>query len=378
MRIFPKSVALAALAIFISINLSFQQCYSWGKQICLHPRFVQRLGLAGKFISHSGGQDEACIEYTVSEFKKLPSRPNVVLLGSSLMMFPFWAVDRDQDRSLRRNALLYHHARFLEARLRQMGLREASVYNLSTPLQMVSDSYYYVDKLLHGAKAPDMVILGVSPRDFWDTEFDSPGNTLNFADQASLLDAWRYSSLYFRGWEERVGFAIERTLFFYDKRAYIQGFLNDRLNFGSTPLMANGSQLAYGLNKYERRYKGIDSADLSRQVQFLDNLCRLCRQRQIALLVVNMPLPGPNKDLMTPQFYSRFGSTLQMVLSANGVPLLDLSNHPDFTSDREYMDAAHMNKLGGYKLIEHLVEHAGILWASRSPELSSRSEKAQT
>jgi hypothetical protein len=227
-------------------------------------------------------------------------------------------------------------------------------------LQMISDTYLYMDRLFIGRRAPNTVVLGVSPRDFWDTEFPQPGETLNFMDQVGLADCGPYWTEYLPHMHDKALFAMSQGLFLFDKRSYIQHFFGDKMTrlFAkkeASPLMAGGTRWAFGLGRYRERYQGISILGISPQMRFLDKICDLCERRNIRLIILNMPLPGINRRLMPAEFYSQYQHDLTALADDRHVQLLDLADEAEFKGDFNYSDAAHMNKVGGRNLIQRLI-----------------------
>ena len=86
------------------------------------------------------------IDLAVNEFNGLVIRPNIVLLGSSLMMHPFWSMDA-KDNSLIPDIFHYHDSLAMRTRLEDAGFKNLQVFNFAIFGQMVSDAYLYVDQL---------------------------------------------------------------------------------------------------------------------------------------------------------------------------------------------------------------------------------------
>jgi hypothetical protein len=148
-------------------------------------------------------------------------------------------------------------------------------------------------------------------------------------------------------------------LFLYDKHSYIQHFVAEKLARAigpktSSPLMAGGTQFAFGVGRYQARYRGINIRALYTQMQFLDKICDFCDRNNINLILINMPLPSVNRNLMNPEFYRAYQRELALLCEGNHVHFLDLADREEFKSDIDYSDAAHMNRLGGQLLIRHL------------------------
>ncbi len=354
------SVTLAALLCFAGLNLILGRVYEFSKAVSSESSQASQApkGII-RAIQQLNSMDETSIESAVNGFISAAPPANTVLMGSSLMMFPMWAVDKSVQPSLKTNKFEYHRSQELQRELRKRGVTDAVVYNMSTPLQMVSDSFMFMEKLFVGKRKPNTVVLGISPRDFWDAEFPQPGETMNFIDQVGLLDFPLYCNDYLPSLHSRAQFALSQCLFLYDKHSYIQHFAAEKLARAIapkmvSPLMAGGTQFAFGVGRYQARYRGINIRALYAQMQFLDKICDFCDRNNINLILINMPLPSVNRNLMNPEFYRAYQRELAQLAEAKHVHFLDLADRDEFKSDLEYSDAAHMNKLGGELLIKQL------------------------
>jgi hypothetical protein len=68
--------------------------------------------------------------------------------------------------------------------------------------------------------------------------------------------------------------------------------------------------------------------------------------------VVNMPLTPVNRALMPVGFYDRYREQVSSLVKQYGTntKLIDLGQSPIF-KDHDYWDTAHLNNLGGHKLL---------------------------
>ena len=110
------------------------------------------------------------IDLALKDFQALKEKPDIVLLGSSLIMYPFWSMDFVNHKDI---GDLFHHHRSLtlEENLTKNGVRP-TVFSWAIFGQMASDSYIYANEFLKGEKKPKLLIWGVAPRDFNDAELD--------------------------------------------------------------------------------------------------------------------------------------------------------------------------------------------------------------
>ncbi len=352
-----RTAWLYALAIFLVINI-----------------FLWKVAGEEKAAAKDLWSGSGSIDLAVGGFQALHKRPTVVLLGSSLIMFPFYAMDAERDKS--QGDIFHHHgSTVLTGELQRAGMKDASVYSLAIFGQMASDAFIYVDEYLKGAKKPDWLVLGVAPRDFSDHDLPNPTATFTFKRLVGLTNFPRYADLYLPGWQEKGEFLFSHLCYFYSKRWRLQQEFDKAVNrvykgssvpaaagetrtkSASAGFMLTGTaeqRWSNSLIEYKRRYRDIGQKDLSIQMGFLDRLLTVCRQRGIKVVLVNMPLTPSNRALLPPGFYSRFSSSLAALAGSRQARLLDLGSSSEFVSD-DYWDSTHLNHHGGHKLVHHLL-----------------------
>jgi lysophospholipase L1-like esterase len=98
------------------------------------------------------------------------------------------------------------------------------------------------------------------------------------------------------------------------------------------------------VDEYSMRYRKFNAVQYSTQQRFLQDLLTTCHDRQIQVLLVNMPLTEDNRKLMPQGLYKSYLDNLQTVAANNAVPLLDLSKEQ--FPDQCYYDTVHLNEAG--------------------------------
>lgn len=314
------------------------------------------------------------IDLTLNDFNKLENAPEVVLLGSSLMMFPFWSMDCEKDRSL--GDIFHHHrSQVLESKLKQEGFASPTVFSFAIFGQMVSDAYIYVNEYLKEDRSPRFLIYGVAPRDFSDYDLPGPMSTNSFKRLVNLSNFNRYAGLYLPGFQDQAEFVLSHACYFYGKRWRFQQELNKGVNklyeiagftipksniesedkksgfmlYGSTEERWTNSK-----NEYERRYRNIGERSLDIQMGFLQKLLDTCHERGIKVILVNMPLTDVNRGIFPPGFYAKFRRELSTKANRSGVRLLDIGDSAEFTH-LDFWDTAHLEQAGGHKIVSKLV-----------------------
>lgn len=339
--------------------------------------------------AHSAGGDfwtnPALIDLAVSEYRSQNPPPQVVLLGSSLVMFPFWAMDASFDRSIS-DIAHYHKSVALEASLKKFGLN-APVFSLASAGQMSSDTYLYVSELLKSPQKPKVIVWGIAPRDFGDENVRSPMATVSFKQIVNLNNFSRYAPIFLPRFEDRTEFVANKACYLYGRRWRFQkeverslGKIGDFLlkPFAAGPTASGAKPAAAvvsegadintllagtyeqrwnsSVKEYRSRYRGIADRDLSVQMSCLDRTLNLCKERGIKVVLVNMPLTETNKKLMPEGFYQHFTEEVNAKAAKFGddVKFLDLSNKSDY-QDVDFWDTVHMNHTGGAKLVNDII-----------------------
>lgn len=380
-RAFP-----VAVAIFAAANLVFS-----GALMPKSARDDEKNARGGDFWTNP-----ALIDLAIHKFKETTQveRPRVVLLGSSLVMFPFWAMDAGINPKID-DIAHYHQSMALSRALSATQVPAAGsvpVFNLASAGQMSSDTYLYVNEFLAGASKPDVVLWGVAPRDFGDANLTSPMSTVSFKRIVNLQNLAKYKATFLPHFNEQAEFIANEICYFYGRRWRMQRE-SDRLiekldtvitskcgvtpGAGSlAPAQASGVVFAdepgaditrrltgfarerwvSSLREYRSRYKGIGDRDITVQISCLDRTLKLCRDRGIKVVLVNLPLTRANRELMPAHFYQRFGGELAAAAARypSDVSYFDLSLDKRFTA-YDFWDTVHMNQLGGAKLLNIIV-----------------------
>ncbi|CAN5347668.1 hypothetical protein BH10CYA1_BH10CYA1_16860 [soil metagenome] len=317
------------------------------------------------------------IDLAINGLAELKKRPTVMLLGSSLIMHPFWAMDAEKNPHLP-DIFHYHGSNALEDKLAEVGAPKQRVYSLAIFGEMISDAYIYVNDFMKGDKKPDLLMFGIAPRDFSDSDLPAPMATFTFKRLVGMDNFPRYAESFLPGWNDKADFVASHSCFFYGKRWRLQHEVQrvvDRFyNLAGIPkdsgvvaakadpdkntagFMLTGSaqeRWSNSVKEYRRRYHGIGDKDLSIQEGFLDKVLAVCAERHIKVVLVNMPLSQKNRDLMPPEFYNAYRSKIATAAQRPDVKLLDLGDSPDFT-EADFWDTAHLNHFGGRKLINHI------------------------
>jgi len=321
---------------------------------------------------------QAC-DSAVRQFEESQKTPGCVLIGSSLVMAPLWSSDSLHNPGI---ADVYHHHRSieLEKALKANGISKHAVFCFALPGEMISDGYLITDKLLAGAKTPDILVYGLAPRDFMDDLLTGETRTAVFQRLTGLSDLPSLWTLYLATWSERADFTLSNLFYFYGKRLRYQDKLATICQRLAGKLMPEGADSASRLpgqlesqflrdpdqnkvwarsiEEYRGRYRHFNQAQFAKQEQFLKALLELARSRGIRIALVNMPLTETNLALMPPGFYQRYLKTLSALASEYRCQILNLQTDSSYPREFFY-DTAHLNARGGDRFISRLANWIG-------------------
>lgn len=380
------SAALLALALFLGANVFLSG--------------TQRTGLAR---ASTYTKDDITVKSCLSKqasFNKM-RKPDIVLMGSSLMMAPLWRVDQQRHGLAAGNTLEHSTSLHLQDLLfpphntLQAGTAaRPGIFNFAVPGAMMSDEYLFAWKFFRHDRRPDTVVIGLAPRDFMDNMVTSECRTVPYQVLLDPLDVLTIKEDYIRTSDEFLDVLAAKSLYLYGKRSDIQRRLlyavagqgpkspfqnmaevtesdygDARLDFiyseigkkeGERKSLSSrsiedaqwaGMEIWKGcLFEYWRRYKGENKQLFARQKRFLDRFLQLCHERDIRVILVNMPLTASNKGLMPAGMYDRYLASISGAAGKFGCTLIDLDKVG--FSDDQFFDPVHLNESGGKRMLE--------------------------
>lgn len=323
------------------------------------------------------------------EYMERRTAPNVVILGSSLLMNPIAKVDADYlHKDL--DYVKHHRSVYLERQLKdRCGREDLSCFNFALPGAMVSDDFMVLRAMSAMKKKPDIIVLGLGVRDFVDSGVNCPAATppfkylQRFADiddivDLSLPDVWRRAE-YWIGkavylWEKKLDLQVllseaAKTMLGSHFAAYfpacrlteadptknMPGNLRSEIEEGVYVIKADQAY-SYEDNttEYRKRFRNKNERMFDIQCQFLDKFLTEAQKEGIKIVLVNLPVTAANHALMPTGAYDRYAAFLKTEALRWNVPLIDPAQSVDFTV-QDYSDTAHMNSVGGRKLLDILV-----------------------
>jgi hypothetical protein len=354
----------------------------------------------GLFLAHPAARVDAanlpsshCWEWwRTRSYVKSTVPPDVVLLGSSLMMIPISFRDADYlNKNL--DAVSHDHSVYMQDMLKERaGLSDLQCFNFALPGGMISDDYMIFRALIHNQvrarQKPKLLVIGITLRDFLESHVNSASSTNTFHyfrhffdidDIANIampefwqkFDYWQGKFLYMVGkrldmqvaFDEELkktvagvfGRAPEKALDAPVLTANVAHNLKTEAEPGDYPLVPR-EKFLYEDNsaEYRKRFSHPSDKLFKTQSEFLSKLLTEAKSDNIKVLLVNMPLTPANKSLMPAGYYDRYLATVQDVRARFGCAYLNLNDGQTFTT-ADFRDTAHMNADGGKKLIDAMV-----------------------
>lgn len=297
-----------------------------------------------------------------------PVGPKVVLLGSSVVATPFFLLDYDP---LKPSDYFERNCDVKAMDVSMFAGKPNSVFSMGTDAAMVSDCYFLARKYLLGAHKPQVLVLGLTPRDFSDSYPLNPNESMVFRYLAELKDFVWASQVYLVNFDDVAKFFLNRTVSLFAERPSIQGKVVDRLLLielkflGPNIKAVNQSpdtrsfipdereRWEVSRKEYVERYQHLDKKRIDSCFKFLRRLLRLCVNNKIHVIVVNMPLSAVNVNLLPTGFYEKFEHDLEQTAAESNAEYIDCHRLNLFHHD-DFFDTAHLNQNGAVKLSEQL------------------------
>lgn len=364
----------------------------------LKTRFVAALltfclvaAVAGYFrLGNSAPQDFPYLSWTgwtISDFLRQP-RPNLVFLGSSLMLVPLDGVDADYLKR-RVDGSQHHHSSYFEDKLKQITGLNLRTFNFALPGEMPSDGYLIVKNLLYGEKKPDLIVYGLGPRDFLDNMLPYPSATDPFRFLSRFGDISSIAARVMPDWLQQMDFDLGKACYFYghrvdlstgslrganavlDKIVPLPGkmpsiSLDDRRlimpDFRPCQILpgqawfrpstaADRAVFVDNLAEYRKRYATMKWDTYISQMRFFADTLNTAHERGIKVVVVTMPVTQLNRGLLSDLSWEAYRKGVIAMARRKGATVLDFSESAEFCQS-DFGDTVHLHAGGGKRLFD--------------------------
>lgn len=280
----------------------------------------------------------------VAKFLRSPENPEVLIIGSSLVLWPALACDGfgTPVNPTRENCRLYFKAEYfrklLEAKLAK---RIDGLTSVSVPGTFMEDHTLIVTKALSQSKRPKLLIVAVHPAQFFRAKgilaYCSPLNlqlaTVGDENQRSF------------SWEILRDRACMKVLAYKQER--------ERLVLAAIKDVTERKK-----TRCKLIYQPFDSDSFEHNFLKLEEMSQAARRLGIPLLLVDMPVRDDNIAMIEKSHFAEYKRRVAAVASANDVKYFD-SNRSSKYELGDFADFTHLSKQGGLKLYADLTEEIG-------------------
>lgn len=327
--------------------------------------------------------------------------PQVVMLGSSLIAVPALSCDQTFVRakapypSVPDMFAFSHYKRcdYFKMLLSDKLGKKVEVINLGLAGIVASDQRLILEKALAFNKKPSMVVWTIAPAEFiWNDgcgvdktriglafkTYSWPTNAGELALAADRLRrelTWHFDLL-----ENELAACKTPMGDFFSKWMHRTENTTQAIAAKPAPevdpLQGVKSQMdAYGrTNKLEdianfrRNYAKVDGKLFDQQLEYFTKTLEQCKQHDVPVVLVNMPLTKYNRDLIDKSVYEKYLSSVTEISRKHGVPFIDMDSPEQFTLT-DFYDSTHLNESGGKKLFVALSERIPKL-AAEQPHIA--------
>lgn len=326
--------------------------------------------------------------WTLNDFKHQKTCPDVVLLGSSLLMHALHGGDAEY-LNLPQNEVYHHKCMMFEDLLRKKTGVRVNSFAFAIAGTMASDAYSLCSTLFSAENKPRAIIYNIAPRDFIDNTLGSAASTETFRLMSQLGGVKDVAWDARKGFWEKVEFVCENASSLYKHRGYfvhlqqlyakrllqIAGYKSSdevhtpfalrRLALLEYPedIGSNERIACPGLvtkwtdntQEYLRRYQPFKQQPFLAQCNYLDKMLSFCQQQGIEVVLVNMPLTPDNLKLLAPGSYDLYKKAVVALANKYNNQFIDMQD-PERFDKSLYCDSAHMNGQGGVKYFKALAD----------------------
>lgn len=328
--------------------------------------------------------------WLMKDLRAQTSNHNLVFLGSSLTVAALNTADATYFKE-NLDLTEYHKTRLLDKFLGEKVGGQFNTFNLSGPGQMPSDAYMSIKAMLDLGQKPEMIIYGVAPRDFIDSELAGPQDTEPFRYLNRVVSIDKLEKDVFHSPLEKINRKLEKNIYFYknaidlqmvasgsfeklvDKVApeptskkpftywdrvkllpeYKKGEFHPKAHMCNPEDLSKRGEYLDNSIEYVHRYKRLNKTSFETQMFFLEKLSRFLKENNISLVLVNMPLTNDNMKLLKPEYYDFYLDRMHSFSKGNDAEFIDMNGHSAFVK-ADFHDGVHMNARGGIKFVKLL------------------------
>ncbi|HEY9679652.1 MAG TPA: SGNH/GDSL hydrolase family protein [Drouetiella sp.] len=304
---------------------------------------------------------------TLPKYLNSPAKPDVLLMGSSLVLSPAALLEKLEHRT-------GFGCTYFENQIQQRTGKHIAVDNVGVIAGMVVDQYTILKASIDAGKKPTFVIYGMAPRDLADnltSAENSPTQQVLAMSQKSksffptslnpqdLEVCWNTHKLTASHWMKSIRLA---ALDVASKASHHPATVTDSTPAKSENLASEHTHMVVipaDLELYRQRYNPPNFDRMKGQAKYLESLLSLCAANHIPILLVNMPLPDVNRNVIPKPLLAEYKQTVKDVASKYpGCELIDLDQNTAFADNlNNFNDCVHLNANGGKKFFNMLADY---------------------
>lgn len=369
-----KARFIIALVVFFSIAFALPFLAN------LLPDHTRTLANAPEVLSRA--YIDRVVNFVVSG-----KRPDIVMAGSSLVIFPHVLCDGYFEKVPVPVPDPIEYADFLNsytemAHFKKLyaqtspgnpSLSRISVVDLGVPSLMLTDCLLLFEKLQLNDALPKTVVLLLAPRDFMDNtvaaernlfrheiegrvtlkELVNSKDTISFF--ANLMQSMNYvANAWFRQFRtsgQRIILAIKKAVRKHQKATVLSGPTIEEAKryfyFGKGKLS--------DLGIYKKRYNPADRARIQEQMKAMEMLLDRLKKKSVNVVVVNMPLTKENRALIEKSALDEIQAGMKSLCSRVNVHFVEGESLGPWDNSL-FVDSVHLNAKGGDRLFVQLSE----------------------
>lgn len=327
--------------------------------------------------------------WTTRDYEELKKPPDIVLMGSSLLMNPVWMQEAsflNKPIDIVKNRDVHYLPHALKEGSTRCG-DNITCFNFALPGGMISDDYMVVRSLFDKEHSPKIAVLGLCPMDVIDDSFFIPAASGHFKYLKRFTDISDIVSLAMPQPWQRVEYYVNQMVYVAGRKSDIQvvasEWFQDAFKGCFGPLSAtallkkekkdstlaiyeneikDGTWLAYPIafdrfqdnsSGVKKRYAGANKSSIARRVKWLRMCLDLCREKNIEPIVLNMPFMPQTVKAFPNDLYNDAVAAIRTETEARGFKFFDMNATGKF-DQLDFTDACHMDASGGKKVIDML------------------------
>ncbi len=305
---------------------------------------------------------------TVPKFLTSQSKPEILLMGSSLVLSPAAQIEKSMNRT-------GYGCTYFEGELEQRTGKHLAVDNVGVVAGMVCDQYAILKACLEAGRKPSFIIYGMAPRDLADNI-----TSVENSPTQQVLAFCRSTNRFFPETPKPEDAELCLNTHKVTANRWLKSLRSASLQFACrlskhpatlsetvatksekpAPAPAHTHQIviAEDLEIYRQRYNPPNYERLKSQSAYLESLLQLCAENRIPILLVNMPLPDVNRNVIQPELMAAYKSAVKKIADKYSCEFIDYDKNEAFAqNETNFNDCVHLNANGGKKFFNMLSDY---------------------